>query len=79
LAIHNARLFERVEARTRELAKSLEMLQRERNKKLMNLEAVAVSIGHEVRQPLAAIASNGGAALRFRELRSSRGRMLVAS
>jgi hypothetical protein len=31
----------------------------------MNLEAMAASIGHEVRQPLAAIAANGGAALRF--------------
>jgi signal transduction histidine kinase len=65
IAIENARLFASVEARTRELAKSLEMLQRERNNKLMNLEAMAASIGHEVRQPLAAIASNGGAALRF--------------
>jgi C4-dicarboxylate-specific signal transduction histidine kinase len=31
----------------------------------MNLEAMAASIGHEVRQPLAGIASSGGAALRF--------------
>jgi signal transduction histidine kinase len=38
---------------------------RERNNRLMNLEAMAASIGHEVRQPLAAIAANGGAALRF--------------
>jgi C4-dicarboxylate-specific signal transduction histidine kinase len=52
-------------ARTRELAKSLDMLQRERNNKLMNLEAMAASIGHEVRQPMGAIASNAGAALRF--------------
>jgi signal transduction histidine kinase len=29
------------------------------------MEAMAASIGHEVRQPLAGIASNGGAALRF--------------
>src|ERR1700686_3071744 len=40
-------------------------LQRERENKLMNLEAMAASIGHEVRQPLAGISSNGGAALRF--------------
>jgi GAF domain-containing protein len=65
LAIKNARLFENVEARTRELAHSLEMLQRERNNKLMTLEAMAGSIAHEIRQPLAAIATNGIAALRF--------------
>jgi signal transduction histidine kinase len=41
------------------------MLQRERNSKLMNLEAMAASISHEVRQPLAAVVSNGSAALRF--------------
>jgi signal transduction histidine kinase len=65
LAIQNARLFESVEARTRELAKSFEMLQRERNNKLMNLEAMAASISHEVAQPLSAITSNGSAALRL--------------
>jgi C4-dicarboxylate-specific signal transduction histidine kinase len=31
----------------------------------MNLEAMAASISHEVRQPLASIATHGGAALRF--------------
>jgi signal transduction histidine kinase len=31
----------------------------------MNLEAMAASIGHEVRQPLGSIAANGAAALRF--------------
>ena len=35
--------------------------------KLMNVEAITASIAHEVRQPLAAIATNGGAALRFLE------------
>jgi signal transduction histidine kinase len=65
LAIHNARLFESGETRSRELARSLDLLQRERSNKLMNLEAMAASIGHEVRQPLGAIASNAGAALRF--------------
>jgi C4-dicarboxylate-specific signal transduction histidine kinase len=34
----------------------------------MNLQAMAASISHEVRQPLAGIASNGGAALRFLRL-----------
>jgi signal transduction histidine kinase len=47
------------------LARSNMMLQRERNNKLMNLEAMAASIAHEVRQPLAAIATNGNTALRF--------------
>jgi len=40
-------------------------LKRERNNKLMNLEAMVASIGHEVRQPLGAIATSGHAALRF--------------
>ena len=40
-------------------------LKRERNNKLMNLEAMVASIGHEVKQPLGGIAANGAAALRF--------------
>jgi signal transduction histidine kinase len=65
LAVQNARLFDNVQARTRELAKSIEMLQRERSNKLMNLEAMVASISHEVKQPLAAITMNGNAALRY--------------
>jgi C4-dicarboxylate-specific signal transduction histidine kinase len=42
-------------------------LEGERDNKLMNIEVVTASIAHEVRQPLAAIAINGGAALRFLE------------
>jgi signal transduction histidine kinase len=42
-------------------------LEGERDNKLMNIEAVTASIAHEVRQPLAAIAINGGAALGFLE------------
>jgi PAS domain S-box-containing protein len=42
-------------------------LEGERDNKLMNIEVVAASIAHEVRQPLAAIATNGSAALRFLE------------
>jgi PAS domain S-box-containing protein len=42
-------------------------LEGERDNKLMNIEVVTASITHEVRQPLAAIAMNGGAALRFLE------------
>lgn len=47
------------------LARSNMALQRERQNKLMSLEALAASISHEVRQPLAAIAMQGGAGLRF--------------
>ena len=44
------------------LARSNEMLERERRNKLLNLEAMVASIAHEVRQPLGAIVSNGEAA-----------------
>jgi signal transduction histidine kinase len=42
-------------------------LQRERDNKLMNLEAMAAAISHEVKQPLEAIAATGMAAKRFLE------------
>jgi signal transduction histidine kinase len=66
------------------LARSNMMLQREQSNKLMNLEAMTASISHEVRQPLAAIVSNGSAALRFldhtppniEEVRSALNRMV---
>jgi signal transduction histidine kinase len=41
------------------------MLERERDNKLMNIEAITAAIAHEVKQPLAAIVINGKAALRF--------------
>ena len=47
------------------LMRSNLMLNRERDNKLMNLEAMVASISHEVRQPLTAIATNGNAAKRF--------------
>ena len=47
------------------LREAVVTLQGERDNKLMNIEVVAASIAHEVRQPLAAIATNGSAALRF--------------
>jgi signal transduction histidine kinase len=47
------------------LASSNMMLQREKNNKLMNLEAVTASISHEVRQPLTGIVASGSALLRF--------------
>lgn len=66
------------------VARSNMMLRREQNNKLMNLEAMTASISHEVRQPLAAIVSNGSAALRFldrmppniEEVRSALNRMV---
>jgi PAS domain S-box-containing protein len=47
------------------LREAIVTLERERENKLMNVEAITASIAHEVRQPLAAIAANGSAALRF--------------
>jgi signal transduction histidine kinase len=67
IAIENTRLFSELRQRTDDLGRSVAELQRERNNKLMNLEAMAASISHEVRQPLASIATHGGAALRFLE------------
>lgn len=47
------------------LARANMMLRRERDSKMMNLEAVVGSISHEVKQPLAAIVMRGSTALRF--------------
>jgi len=41
------------------------MLERERDNKLMNAQAITAAIAHEVRQPLAAIATNASAARQF--------------
>jgi signal transduction histidine kinase len=41
------------------------MVERERDNKLLNAQAITAAIAHEVRQPLAAIATNASAALRF--------------
>jgi signal transduction histidine kinase len=46
------------------LAQANAMLRRERDNKLMTLEAIVASIGHEVRQPLTKIAMSGDAGLR---------------
>src|SRR5262245_1530575 len=60
-----AALFaQRRESETR-LAHSNTMLERERDNKLLNAQALTAAIAHEVRQPLGAIAVNGSAALRF--------------
>ena len=47
------------------LEDAVRSLERERESKLMNVEAMLASIAHEIRQPLAAIAINGSAAVRF--------------
>jgi signal transduction histidine kinase len=65
MAIENARLLTELRQRTNQLGRSVAELRRERNNKLMNMEAMTASISHEVRQPLASIAANGSAALRF--------------
>ena len=49
------------------LARSHQLLEHERDIKLINAEAIAASIAHEVKQPLAAIVTNCHAALRFLE------------
>src|SRR5262249_22739756 len=45
------------------LARSNAMLQREQGNKLMNLEAMASSISHEIRQPLLAMTANSAVAI----------------
>jgi len=47
------------------LREAVTKLERERENKLVNVEAIMASIAHEVRQPLMAIATNGSAARRF--------------
>jgi signal transduction histidine kinase len=60
-----AALFaERRESEAR-LASSNTLLERERSNKLMNLEAMAASISHEVKQPLTGITLHAGALLRY--------------
>jgi signal transduction histidine kinase len=48
-----------------QLARANMMLQRERDNKLMGAQAITAAIAHEVRQPLAGIVTNAGAALRW--------------
>ena len=47
------------------LREAIGTLERERDNRLLNIEAITASIAHEVRQPLAAIATDGSAARRF--------------
>jgi signal transduction histidine kinase len=49
------------------LARLTMILRRERDNKLMNMEAMAASISHELKQPLTAITMNGAAVLQILE------------
>jgi PAS domain S-box-containing protein len=49
------------------LRETITALERERENKLMNVDAITASIAHEVKQPLTAIATYASAALRFLE------------
>jgi signal transduction histidine kinase len=68
------------------LARSNAMLLREQNNRLMNLEALAAAIAHEVRQPLTSIVMGGSALQRFladappklEKARATAGRMMDA-
>ncbi len=60
-----AALFAEAKDSEARLSRSNLMLERERDNKLMNAQAITAAIAHEVRQPLAAIATNAGAARRF--------------
>jgi signal transduction histidine kinase len=68
------------------LARSNMMLERERDNKLMNMRALAASISHELKQPLAAVTMSGAAGLRwlermppdFNEVRSNLGDIVHA-
>ena len=60
-----AALFAERKSNEAHLAHSNMMLERERDNKLLNAHALTAAIVHEVRQPLAAIAINANAALRF--------------
>jgi len=60
-----AALFAQRRESATHLAHSNAMLERERDAKLLNAQALTAAIVHEVRQPLSAIAVNASAALRF--------------
>jgi signal transduction histidine kinase len=49
------------------LARANKMLERERDQKLLNAQAITASIAHEIRQPLGSIVANGEAGLLYLE------------
>jgi signal transduction histidine kinase len=79
-----AALFAERRASEERLVQSNMLLERERDNKLMNFEAITASISHELKQPLAAIVTNGSAALRWlartppdhEEVRAALGRII---
>jgi signal transduction histidine kinase len=64
-AIMAAALFAERKASEERLVHSNMLLERERDNKLMNLEAITASISHELKQPLTAIVTNASAGLRW--------------
>jgi signal transduction histidine kinase len=66
-ALAIAALFAERRANEARLIRSNRMLERERDNKLINAQAVTASIAHEVRQPLSAIVNNANAALVYLE------------
>jgi hypothetical protein len=56
-----AALFAQRRESAEHLTQSNMMLQRERDNRLINAQAITATIAHEVKQPLAAIVTNGGA------------------
>ena len=50
------------------LARSITLLQRERDNKLLNAQSIVAAIAHEVKQPLTRITTGGNAAQRFLKL-----------
>jgi signal transduction histidine kinase len=60
-----AALFAERRASEAGLARANAMLERERDNRLLNAQAVTGAIGHEIRQPLTAIVTNADTALRW--------------
>ena len=60
-----AALFAERRDNVTDLTRSYTMLERERDNKLMNAQAIVAAIAHEVRQPLTRITTGGNAAQRF--------------
>ena len=62
-----AGLFAERRASEARLARANVLLERERDNRLLNAQAVTIAIAHEIRQPLTAIVTNADTALRWLE------------